>query len=85
MTTTVDVIRAAIPGASEAECDHVLWERPPFPFAAGAGDENNAETLRKVWAAMLAASPQDNVSVEDMGHAIEARLLKPNHPDYERP
>lgn len=27
-----DIIRAAIPGASDATVDHVLWGRTPYPF-----------------------------------------------------
>lgn len=27
-----DVIKAAIPGADEVVCDHVLWGRTPFPM-----------------------------------------------------
>lgn len=34
MTTTHEVIRAAIPGASDEVCEHVLWERTPFPCSS---------------------------------------------------
>lgn len=27
-----DVIRAAMPDATDADCEFVLWERTPFPF-----------------------------------------------------
>ena len=27
-----DIIRAAIPDATDGLCDHVLWGRTPFPF-----------------------------------------------------
>ena len=30
--TFEDVIKAAIPGADEFVCDHVLWGRTPFPM-----------------------------------------------------
>jgi hypothetical protein len=29
--TPQHIVRAAIPGASDALCDYVLWERTPFP------------------------------------------------------
>lgn len=32
MTTAIEVIRAAIPGATEELADHVLWSRTQFPF-----------------------------------------------------
>lgn len=31
-STPSDIIRAAIPGASDDVCQHVLWGRTPFPF-----------------------------------------------------
>jgi hypothetical protein len=31
MTTYADIIRAAIPGADPALCEHILWGRTPFP------------------------------------------------------
>ena len=31
MTTCLSVVQAAIPGADESLCDHILWERTPFP------------------------------------------------------
>jgi hypothetical protein len=31
-TTAAEIIRAAVPEASDAFCDHVLWGRTPFPF-----------------------------------------------------
>jgi len=31
--TPFDCIRAAIPEASDALCDHIMWGRTPFPFA----------------------------------------------------
>lgn len=30
--TAEEIVRAAIPGASEGLCDHILWARTPFPF-----------------------------------------------------
>lgn len=30
--TPADCIRAAIPDASDALCDHIMWGRTPFPF-----------------------------------------------------
>jgi hypothetical protein len=30
--TPADCIRAAIPGADDALCDHIVWGRTPFPF-----------------------------------------------------
>ena len=32
MMTAEEIIRAAIPGASEGLCDHILWARTPFPI-----------------------------------------------------
>lgn len=32
MTTYADVIRAAMPDASQDECEWVLWERTPYPM-----------------------------------------------------
>ncbi len=32
MTTSVEIVRAAIPGADERLCDHILWGRTPFPI-----------------------------------------------------
>jgi hypothetical protein len=32
MTTIAQVIQAAIPGADEQTCDHILWSRTPFPM-----------------------------------------------------
>ena len=32
MTTAAEIVRAAIPDASEADCEHVLWGMTPFPF-----------------------------------------------------
>lgn len=29
--TFADIIRAAIPGASDGDCDYVLWGRTPYP------------------------------------------------------
>ena len=29
--TPQQIVRAAIPGASDALCEYVLWERTPFP------------------------------------------------------
>jgi hypothetical protein len=34
MTTVAEVIRAAIPDASESVIDHVLWARTPYPAGA---------------------------------------------------
>ena len=34
MTTYATVIQAAILGADEELCDHILWERTPFPCAS---------------------------------------------------
>ena len=31
MTTSSEIVRAAIPGASEAVCERVLWGMTPFP------------------------------------------------------
>lgn len=31
MTTAIDVVRAAIPGADENLCDFILWEMTPYP------------------------------------------------------
>lgn len=31
--TADDIVRAAIPGASEDLVSHILWGRTPFPFA----------------------------------------------------
>jgi len=31
--TPADCIRAAIPGASDDLCEHIVWGRTPFPFA----------------------------------------------------
>lgn len=31
--TPADCIRAAIPEADDALCDHIVWGRTPFPFA----------------------------------------------------
>lgn len=28
-----EIIRAAIPGATDADVDHVVWGRTPFPFS----------------------------------------------------
>jgi hypothetical protein len=30
--TAADCIRAAIPGADDALCEHIVWGRTPFPF-----------------------------------------------------
>lgn len=30
--TPADCIRAAIPGASDQLCEHIVWGRTPFPF-----------------------------------------------------
>lgn len=30
--TPADCIRAAIPGASDETCQHIVWGRTPFPF-----------------------------------------------------
>lgn len=32
--TFFEIIQKAIPGASQDECDHILWGRTPFPFKA---------------------------------------------------
>ncbi len=32
MTTAAEIVRAAIPDASDADCEHVLWGMTPFPF-----------------------------------------------------
>jgi hypothetical protein len=34
-----DVIRAAIPGASDELCEHVVWGRTPFPFSGATKDQ----------------------------------------------
>lgn len=34
MRSAFDVIRAAIPGADDDLCEHVLWSRTPFPIEA---------------------------------------------------
>lgn len=31
--TPAEIIRAAIPGATDSDVEHVLWGRTPFPFA----------------------------------------------------
>ncbi len=31
MTTAAEIVRAAIPDATEATCEHVLWGMTPFP------------------------------------------------------
>lgn len=31
--TTYDCVRAAIPDASTELCEHIIWERTPYPFA----------------------------------------------------
>lgn len=30
--TFLELARAALPGASDDECDYALWNRTPFPF-----------------------------------------------------
>ena len=30
--TPADCIRAAFPDADDALCDHIVWDRTPFPF-----------------------------------------------------
>jgi hypothetical protein len=35
--TPEDCIRAAIPDADEALCDHIIWGRTPFPFKKLSG------------------------------------------------
>lgn len=32
--TSEEIIRAAIPGASDGLCDHILWGRTPFPVGS---------------------------------------------------
>jgi len=32
MTSVEQIVRAAIPGASDTDIEHVLWGRTPFPF-----------------------------------------------------
>ena len=32
--TAQDVIRNAVPGASDSFCEFILWSRTPFPFGA---------------------------------------------------
>ena len=31
MTTAAEIVRAAIPDATDATCEHVLWGMTPFP------------------------------------------------------
>lgn len=32
MTTVLEIVRAAIPGADESDAEHILWGRTPFPM-----------------------------------------------------
>lgn len=53
--------------------------------AAVHGNEEEAEVLKRIWSAMLAAAPQDNISGEKTDYWDEFRVLKPEHPDYREP
>ena len=52
---------------------------------AEPGDQYAESSALRLWENMLAAAPQVNISQEDLGYVIEFRVMKPEHPDYQRP
>lgn len=65
-----DVIRAAMPGATDEDCDFVIWARTPFPFSA-----LTAQMIYKAasgWARASAKAVRlcdwcDNIASDDKG------------------
>ena len=60
MTDVREIIRAAIPGATEDFCEYFMWERTPYPFG-----RISAKNLYK-WASSFRRAGENNVPLCDL-------------------